>query len=139
MRTRWNRRRALVIALGGAAGAATRWAVITSVAVPGEMPWPVLAINVVGSILLGVVLAEEWSHPRARLLLHDGAAIGFCGGLTTFSTFSLEVVDLVRDGHPAIAVTYGVMSVGLSIAGVVLGAGAMHRMRAAALPVEEEL
>lgn len=139
MRTRWSRRRALVIAVGGAAGAATRWAVVTSVSVSGEMPWPVLAINVMGSVLLGVVLAAEWSHPRGHLLLHDGAAIGFCGGLTTFSTFSLEIVNLVRDGHVAIAVTYGVMSISLSIAGVVAGAHAMHRGRAAVLPVEEEL
>lgn len=139
MRTRWNRRRAVVIAVGGAAGAAARWAVIAAVSVPGRMPWPVLTINVVGSLLLGIVLAEEWSHPRARLLLHDGAAIGFCGGLTTFSTFTLEVVNLARDGEVAIAVAYSALSVTLSIAGVISGAALLRRVRAITLPVEEEL
>ena len=139
MPTGWSGPRAVVIAVGGAAGAATRWGVITSVSVPGQIPWPVLAVNLVGSFLLGIVLAEEWSHPRARLVLHDGAAIGFCGGLTTFSTFSLEIVNLLRDGHVDVAVTYGAVSVALSIAGVIAGAGLLRRVRAVLLPVEEEL
>ena len=101
------------------------------------MPWSVLAINVVGSVLLGIVLAEEWSHPAARLLLHDGAAIGFCGGLTTFSTFSVEIVNLVRSGEAVLAATYGALSVVLSITGVVAGAAALRRAAPAALPVEE--
>lgn len=138
MGERWDRRRAVAIVLGGVAGATARWAATVTVVPTGDMPWTVLTINVLGSVLLGLVLAGEWSHPRARLLLHDGAAIGFCGGLTTFSTFSLEVVNLVRDGHVATAVTYGVLSISLSIAGVVAGAAAMHRVRAAGLPVEEE-
>ncbi len=139
MPTGWSGPRAVVIAVGAAAGAATRWGVITSVSVPGQIPWPVLAVNLVGSFLLGIVLAEEWSHPRARLVLHDGAAIGFCGGLTTFSTFSLEIVNLLRDGHVDVAVTYGAVSVALSIAGVIAGAGLLRRVRAVLLPVEEEL
>lgn len=138
MRTRWDRRRAFAIAIGGIVGAATRWATLGLIETRGEMPWTVLALNIAGSLLLGVVLAEEWSHPRARLLLHDGAAIGFCGGVTTFSTFSLEVVNLIRDGDVGVAITYGVLSVTLSIAGLLVGAAALRRVRATALPVEEE-
>jgi fluoride ion exporter CrcB/FEX len=49
-----ERRRAAAIAIGGAAGAGVRWAVLT--AVPGgAFPWPVFAVNVAGSVLLGVV------------------------------------------------------------------------------------
>ena len=86
-------------------GSALRWAVVTSFEV-GRFPWPVLALNVAGSVLLGVLLAEEWSHPSALLALRDAGGVGFCGGLTTFSTFSLEVVDLTRDGNAGLAVVY---------------------------------
>jgi CrcB protein len=126
-----------LIAGGGIVGAALRWAIVTSVASPGRIPWPVLGINVAGSLLLGVLLAEEWDHPRARLLLHDLGGIGFCGGLTTFSTFAVEIVDLVRDDAVGAAITYGVLSVGSSIAAVVVGAAAMRRVHAAAVPLEE--
>lgn len=133
----WDRRRLAAVAAGGAAGATVRWAVVTTFD-GGTFPWPVFTINVAGSVLLGVLLAEEWSHPSARLLLHDAGGIGFCGGLTTLSTFSLEVVNLARDGDATIAAVYTVASVAASIAGVVLGAAALRRVRALTLPLEEE-
>lgn len=138
MRTPWDRRRAAAIAAGGIAGAGARWAVLVTFEPTGRLPWAVLAINVVGSVLLGVLLAEEWTHPASRLVLHDGGAIGFCGGLTTFSTFTLEVVNLARDGHIGLAATYGALSVVLSVGGVIAGAAALRRVRAITLPVEEE-
>ena len=126
----------MAVAAGGALGAALRWGVLTTIETPG-FPWPVLLVNAAGSILLGVLLAEEWSHPRAGLLLHDFGGIGLCGGLTTFSTFSLEVVDLVRDGEPSTAALYAVASVASALIGVVLGAAALRRLRAVTLPLEE--
>jgi CrcB protein len=133
----WDRRRVTAIAVGGAAGAAVRWAVVTSVETD-RFPWPIFVVNVAGSVLLGVLLAEEWSHPQRRLVLHDAGGIGFCGGLTTFSTFSLEVVNLARDGDTRLAVIYAVASVTAAIAGVIAGAAVFRRVRAIALPVEEE-
>ena len=137
MRGTWDRRRSTAVAIGGVAGAALRWAVLTTVE-PGSFPWPVLVINIVGSLLLGAVLAEEWVHPSARLVLHDLAGIGFCGGLTTFSTFAVEIVDLTRDGHLGTAVVYGVASVGGALIGIVVGAAALRRGRAVTLPLEEQ-
>ncbi len=125
------------MAVGGAAGAALRWTVLTSVDA-GRLPWPVFSLNLLGSVLLGAFLAEEWRRPSARLALHDVGAIGFCGGLTTFSTFSLEVVDLARDGDTALAIVYVVVSVVASVAGVAAGSGAFRRLRAIRLPVEGE-
>jgi CrcB protein len=127
----------VAIAAGGVLGAGLRWGVVTSFDAR-QFPWPVLVLNATGSIVLGVLLAEEWSHPRARLLLHDLGAIGFCGGLTTFSTFSLEVVDLVRDGDTSTAVVYAVTSVISAVVGVIVGAGALRRLRSLTLPLEEE-
>ncbi|MFZ6003442.1 MAG: FluC/FEX family fluoride channel [Actinomycetota bacterium] len=138
MRSAWDRQRAAAIALGGAVGAGTRWAVLVSIEPTGQLPWTLLLLNVGGSILLGVLLAEEWAHPSARLLLHDAGGIGFCGGLTTFSTFAVEVVDLLRDDHLGIAAAYGALSVVLSVAGVLAGAAALRHVRAVTLPLEEE-
>lgn len=136
MRAPWDLQRAIAIALGGVAGASLRWAVVTSVET-GRFPWAVFLVNLAGSALLGVLLAEEWNHPSLRLVLHDAGGIGFCGGLTTFSTFSLEVVDLVRDGDNSTAVLYASATVVATIAGVVVGAGALRRVRAITLPLEE--
>ena len=117
-------------------GAGLRWAVLT-LSPPGRFPWPVLVINVVGSFLLGVVMAEEWAHPRRRLLLHDAAGIGFCGGLTTMSTFAVEVAELLRDDHPATAYGYVAASLAGGLLAVVAGAAVLHRARALTLPLEE--
>lgn len=116
-------------------GASLRWAVVSAVEV-GTFPWPVLVVNIVGSFALGVILAEEWTHPRWRRLLHDGAGIGFCGGLTTFSTFALEVVRLGQAGEHGVAAAYVAATLVGTIGGVVLGAGALRRVRALAMPVE---
>jgi CrcB protein len=126
----------LAIAAGAVIGAGLRWAVL-SLWSTGPFPWPVLVVNVAGSLVLGALLAEEWAHPRARLLLHDFGGIGFCGSLTTFSTFSVAVVELLRDGDELVALASLVASVVGSIGGVVAGAAALHRVRAAGLPLEE--
>jgi fluoride exporter len=129
--------RALAIAAGGIVGAAVRWAIVSALTSDGLVPWPVLGLNVAGSVALGALLAEEAAHPRARLWLHDVGGIGFCGGLTTFSTFTFEIVELIRQDDAVVAMFYGTSSVVLSIGGVLAGAAVFHRVRAAGLPLEE--
>jgi CrcB protein len=137
MRGSWNRPRAVAIATGAAIGSTVRWALVTSVPA-GSFPWSVLVVNIAGSLLLGVLLAEEWSHPHARLVLHDAGGIGFCGSLTTFSTFSVEVVDLARDDRVGTAVVYTATSVAATIAAIAVGAAALRRLKALALPLEQQ-
>lgn len=104
------------VAVGGAAGASLRWAIVESTGTGGSFPWWTLLVNVVGCLLLGGL----WTAPeRVRL----GAGIGFCGGLTTFSTFTVEVALLLDRGHHSIAVGY-------LLASLVLGAGAFVAGRA---------
>jgi CrcB protein len=136
VRPSWDRSRVVAVAAGAIAGAGLRWAVVTRWS-SGRFPWPVFVVNIGGALLLGVLMAEEWAHPRARLLLHDVGGIGFCGSLTTFSTFAVEVVDLTRDGHGTTAAVYVAASVLASVAAVVVGAAAIRRVRAIALPLEE--
>jgi CrcB protein len=84
-------------------------------------PWATLAVNVAGCAVLGlVVVLSERALPSwyFRPLL----GTGFCGGLTTFSTFAVEIDLLIRAGHPATAAAYLVASIviGLAATGGVL-------------------
>lgn len=111
----------LLVALGGAAGSLLRYAVARAMAPvePSSFPWHTFAVNVAGSLLLGVVIAtvpvREPHHLRALL------AVGFCGGLTTFSTFGFETVTMLRAGHPGIALAYVGSSMLVAFAAVALG------------------
>jgi len=137
----WDGRRIVAVATGGAAGAGVRWAVVAATAgSTGTFPWPVLAVNVVGSLLLGLLLASARpvDADARRVLLHDAGGIGFCGGLTTFSTFTVEIAALVRDGNAGTAAAYAVASVASGLAAVVVGAAALHRVRAVTTPLEEQ-
>lgn len=119
-------------------GAATRWLVVELAGTTHRFPWPVLAVNLMGSFLLGMLLAEEPGHPRLRLALHDLGAIGFCGGLTTFSTFAVEVAELADRGDARLAAIYGVASLTGTVAAVIAGAALLRGVRAIRLPLEEE-
>lgn len=110
--------------VGGAAGALARLGL--SEAVPlhiGSWPWATFAANVVGCLLLGYVVA----HPRLGRESAGRSALigtGFCGGLTTFSAFQLELYRMLDAGEILIAVTYLIASV---VAGLVaVGIGHRH-------------
>ncbi|MEM8549232.1 MAG: fluoride efflux transporter CrcB [Verrucomicrobiota bacterium] len=88
------------IALGGAAGAVCR--ALASHWIPTEFPWATLLVNVVGSFIIGLVFGlEPYLHlsPHVRVLL----TAGFCGALTTFSTFSYQTLALFEKGDIAAA------------------------------------
>lgn len=81
---------------------------------PG-LPWATLGINVVGSGALGVLWAlsegQGWPAPWRHF-----AAAGFCGGFTTFSAFSRDVVRLASEGKAGLAAAYAAASVAVSVA-----------------------
>jgi CrcB protein len=87
---------------------------------PGEWPWATFAINVVGSLLLGVMVAlhtESSLSARGIALL----GVGFCGGFTTFSTFSVEGLHLLQAGKPGLAALYVAASCALGVFAAWLG------------------
>jgi CrcB protein len=119
----------LAIAAGGALGSVLRFA--AGVALSGAFPaFPVatLLVNVVGSFVLGALATAlpATAGPALRL----GLTVGLCGGFTTFSTFSAEVVTLAQRGLPARAASYGVASVALSVAAALAGMAAGRALAA---------
>lgn len=91
------------IALGSALGGVGRYWCNTLVTarLGAEFPWGTLLVNVVGSLIIGVVAAlstsfdRPWPGPEARAFI----MVGFCGGYTTFSAFSLQTLDLLNSGE----------------------------------------
>ncbi|HVX23390.1 MAG TPA: fluoride efflux transporter CrcB [Acidimicrobiales bacterium] len=102
----------VALAFGGVLGAVSRYAL--SLALPTEttrFPWGTFLINVSGSAVLGFILVlviEQF--PRGRLA-RPVIGTGFIGAYTTFSTFMVETVELIRDGRPGTAVAYLAASV----------------------------
>lgn len=109
------------VALGGALGASARY--LTGVATmrligPG-FPWATLAVNILGSFLMGVlvvVLAHKGETRLAPFLM-----IGLLGGFTTFSAFSLDALTLFERGEIGAASAYVAASVVLSLAAIIAG------------------
>jgi fluoride exporter len=108
----------LLVLLGGAIGAPTRYLADLAVQrLHGTVfPWGTWTVNVVGSLVLGVVAGAS---PPGWLLTLVGT--GFCGALTTFSTFGFETVRLVEDGDHAAAVGNVAGSLAVGLAAVAVG------------------
>jgi CrcB protein len=114
--------RVVAIAAGGALGTLARYGVGRALITPAlGFPWSTLMVNVVGSLLLGLVVTlvvERWSPTR---FVRPFAAIGFCGGFTTFSTLMVELSQLGQHGRIATAAVYLVASVVSGLLAVVVG------------------
>ena len=111
------------IAFGSAIGGVSRYlfgGVVQRLA-GSTFPAGTLAVNVTGSFLLGAILRYAIDTPGLTPELRALLTVGFCGGYTTFSTFSYETVALMEDGEWSRAAAYLGLSVGLSIAATLLG------------------
>lgn len=108
----------MLIGLGAAIGAPLRYLVDVAIGRwhDSVFPWGTLAVNVVGSFLAGVLLAAMGDGA-----LRDGALVGFCGALTTYSTFSYETLRLVEGGARRVALANVVVSVLAGLVAVTLG------------------
>lgn len=107
-------------ALGGAAryslgGLVQRWA-------PGEFPLGTLAVNVVGSLVLGFIVRYALETPAVSAEVRAFLTIGFCGGFTTFSTFSYESATMLERGEWSRLAMYAGLSLLLTIVGALAGA-----------------
>jgi CrcB protein len=113
----------LQVALGGALGSMARYGTGLVVARLGGGGWPVatLAVNVVGSLVMGI--AFVWLAERGLMRAVPFLMAGLLGGFTTFSAFSLDAWLLWERGSAAGALAYVAASVLLSLAALALGIG----------------
>lgn len=136
----------LYVMIGGALGSFARYALsLLMLPVSRELPWGTIGINIAGSFLIGFFgtltlaqgrfpVSENW-----RLFV----MVGICGGFTTFSSFSLQTLDLLRGGAMFRAGLNIVLSVALCVAAVAMGhflAAALnsHAPQVAQIAIEEE-
>ncbi len=112
----------VAVAFGGGLGALARYWV-SGVLNNAEHPLPTgtLTVNVLGSFLMGVCFVLILERARLSPELRPLLMVGFMGAFTTFSTFSLETVAMIGEGHVMSAMIYILLSVSLCIAA--LGAG----------------
>ncbi|SOD51443.1 camphor resistance protein CrcB [Pseudoxanthomonas wuyuanensis] len=110
------------VALGSALGASARWGLghLLGTSAQVGFPWGTLAINIIGSALIGcyaaIVSADgRWlASPQQR----NFVMAGFCGGFTTFSLFTAEVLASIASGKPLLAAAIIVLSVPAWLVGV---------------------
>jgi CrcB protein len=109
---------ALLVVLGAAVGAPLRYLVDLAVQARHDsvFPWGTLAVNVAGSLLLGFLAGLPASDGVLAL-----AGTGFCGALTTYSTFSYETLRLIQDGARLYAALNVLASVAAGLAAAFLG------------------
>lgn len=124
----------LLVFIGGAFGTAARALLDAAIPKPGGVPIAILAINVLGALLLGILLEallrpapEPVAVADLRLLLGTGVM----GGFTTYSTLALGAVELAHGGAPWLGLGYLLLSVllgiGASTLGILLGARLRRR------------
>jgi fluoride exporter len=113
----------LLATVGGGIGAGARYLVQAGMmrALGAGFPWWTLTINIVGSLLMGVVVELVASRFSNSIDVRTFVATGILGGFTTFSAFSLDVVTLVDRKQQTAAALYAIGSVSLSILALYAG------------------
>ena len=113
-------RAALLVALGGATGSVARYVLARGFASrwpAATLPWATSAVNVIGCLGLGLLVARM---PDGRSELRILLGTGFLGGFTTMSTFGVETATLLRE-QPRTALIHVLVNVGLGIAAAMAG------------------
>jgi fluoride exporter len=107
------------IAIGAAVGGVSRYYLSAAVQhrMGSSFPWGTLVINVTGSLVLGFLMRYAISTPSVSVEMRALLTTGFCGGYTTFSTYSYETAALIEDGQLGRAGTYALASMLLALAG----------------------
>lgn len=106
------------IAIGSAIGGVSRFALGTWIVEKHGLtfPWHTFVINVLGSLLIGLFATSV-----KPMLWRQFLMVGICGGFTTFSSFSLETLTLIQQGHSGKALAYIGLSVAVCLLSVWIG------------------
>ena len=115
----------ILVALGGAIGSIARlWLAVKVGLLTGlRFPWGTILVNILGSLVIGFV--ATFTGPSGRMVVPVEAQafvmVGLCGGFTTFSAFSLQTLELARDGKLLHAGANVMLSVVLCLGAVAIG------------------
>ena len=114
----------ILIAVGAVFGAFLRYKMTESPLLLGILPVNVLFVNVIGSFILGLfaIITLHWNLDQKYTLL---VAVGFCGSLTTMSSFAFETSNLLTSKHLSLVAFNIVANVGLSIGAIIGGRSLM--------------
>jgi CrcB protein len=114
------------VAVGGSIGTTGRWAIGTTYhVVPGDWPWPTLAVNVLGCLLIGIASRRL----ERGSLRWDAIVTGLLGGFTTMSSFAVELNDMVDLNRTGSAVAYAAAMLAAGAAAVALGIASTPEQR----------
>lgn len=117
----------VAVGVGATLGAWLRWLVGLRLNT-ANWPWGTLAVNLGGGYLVGLALGLVAAHPGWPVWIRLGLITGFLGGLTTFSTFSAEVVQYLERAQYASALGYALVSLAGSLCLTVLGLATAHAL-----------
>ena len=123
-----------VVAAGGAIGSLARYGVARACEALGwELPLATLTVNVLGSFLMGLLVAYVLMHPARHPLWRPFLGVGILGGFTTFSAFAGDAVVLADDGRWVAAAAYVTVTLAVGLLAIWAGAALgrrWHRRRA---------
>jgi CrcB protein len=111
------------VAIGSAVGGVARLFLGGAIQqrAPGAFPVGTFVVNITGSLLLGFLMRYLLASPSVTAEMRAMLTTGFCGGYTTFSTFSYETLTLIESGDYRRASLYATLSVALALAGTFVG------------------
>lgn len=112
----------LLVSLGAAVGGGLRYWLSNFVYkfLPATFPYGTLAVNVIGSFILGILIFYFDEKELLSANLKALMAVGFCGGFTTFSTFSLETMNLFKDSQFGMGIINVLLNLFFCLLGVYL-------------------
>jgi len=115
--------RTLLVALGGLLGSVARYwlSEVVQQSSGGEFPLGTLAVNILGSFVVGLIMALSLERGMMQANVRILLATGLCGGFTTMSTFSYETVALMRDGETMLALSNIAATMGSCLAAAWVG------------------
>jgi len=120
------------VAVGSAVGGAARFALSSVIQQrAGAFPVGTLVVNITGSLILGFLMRYALGSTSVSAETRALLTTGFCGGYTTFSTFSYETVTLVQDGDYRRAAMYVLVSVVVSLVATFVGIAAANELLSA--------
>ena len=118
---------------GGALGALARALLEDALPhAPGTWPWATFAVNVAGALLLGWAVTRLQERLPLSAYRRPFLGTGICGGLTTFSAFQVELLQMLDAGHDALALGYASASIAAGAVAVALATNLVRRARVAA-------